>query len=238
MSVENLVRARACSAGHEVVLWWTGDIYAWVDKPQHLFGFVGMSAARAVRTDAGYQIRCQEIARYLDPHDRTILSQWANPFTEKTVDVMHVHNNPANIFVPHAAPVKQTKAGESMVFTVDVLLAYPSPLSVAEFPENSASDLYRAMELFQLFSPVAALDDPAQTSVPMALSWTRVSPWLPWMAMGQRDGALVFHCRGAKSNRAEIPEQIADAAASIHAPDTWEQPNESSWTAFKKAATA
>ncbi|WP_433244539.1 DUF1838 family protein [Streptosporangium sp. CA-135522] len=245
----DLVRVRSDLGGSEVTVWWTGDIYAWMPQegPHHLFGFEGVNVARTVAVEGGYELLSREAAFYLDPRTRKILGEWDNGFAGERVDVLHVWNDPVNQrwladgpYGPFRAP--RVRTGEHVMFNTDVLLAYPSPLPVAQFPANSGDDTYRAMELFQFFAQAADLDDPAVTNVPCTLSWTRVAPWLPWMRMADRPGALVYHCRGAKlSDWSQVPEHIREFVAGhaprfAHAPREWTAPNETSWTYFRKHA--
>ncbi|WP_433346744.1 DUF1838 family protein [Microtetraspora malaysiensis] len=245
----DMIRVRADLAGSEVVLWWTGDVYGWTPDsgPHHIFGFEGVNVARAVAVEGGYELLTREAAFYLDPRSREILGEWDNEFTGEHMDVLHVWNDPANQrwladgpYGPFRVP--RVRVGENVIFNTDVLLAYPSPLPVAEFPDNSGNDTYRAMELFQFFTRAADVDDPEVTDVPCTLSWTRVAPWLPWMRMADRPGSLVYHCRGAKlAGWTEVPERTRNFVAEhgpqyAHAPEAWSAPNETSWTYFRKQA--
>ncbi|MEV0346106.1 DUF1838 family protein [Nonomuraea sp. NPDC050680] len=226
------MRVRASVDGTETISWWTGDVYGWQqdDGPHHLFGFEGVNVARAVETDGGWQMLTREAAVYLDPKSREILGTWDNPFTGASVEVRHVFNDPVNQRFG-AYPVPTTRLGDQIVFNADIRLAYPSPLKVADYPDNSASDTYRALELFQFFASAKDLDS-GVPSVPCVFSWCRVSPWLPWMAMGQRQGGLVYHCRGHKTT--EVPERLRAHVGEhfLHAPEEWSAPNMTSWTAF------
>lgn len=236
----DFIRVRASADGAETISYWTGDVYGWQDDggPHHLFGFEGFNVARAVGDDGDRRLLTREAALYLDPATRQVLDTWDNPFTGRAVEVRHVFNDPVNQRLG-AYAVPATRLGDQVVFNVDVRLAYPSPLKVADYPDNSASDTYRALELFQFFVSAADLDS-GRPDVPCAFSWCRVSPWLPWMAMGQRGGGLVYHCRGAKV--AEVPErlraEVAERAGErfLHAPEEWSAPNMTSWTAFAEQA--
>ncbi|WP_433360033.1 DUF1838 family protein [Streptosporangium sp. CA-115845] len=245
----DMVRVRADLAGSEVVVWWAGDVYASIPDsgPHHLFGFEGVNVARAMPVEGGYELLTREAAFYLDPRSREILDGWDNEFTGERVDVLHVWNDPVNQrwladgpYGPFRSP--RVRTGEDVMFNTDVLLAYPSPLPVAEFPDNSGSDVYRAMELFQFFTRAADVDDPGVTNIPCTLSWTRVAPWLPWMRMADRPGVLVYHCRGAKlAGWADVPERTRryvdeHGPQFAHAPQAWSAPNETSWTYFRKQA--
>lgn len=152
--------------------------------------------------------------------------------------MVHVWNDPANQkWRPF--PVPLTELGDQVCFSLEIPLAYPSPLPVEEYPANSADDTYRALELFQFFAPAHVLSTEAP-SVPATMSWTRMSPWLPWMEQGQRPGGLTFHCRGRKlGSYAEVPERTRAYIAAQHpefarSPDKWSEPNETSWTYFRK----
>jgi len=67
---------------------------------------------------------------------------------------------------------------------------------------------------------------------------------VPFMAMGDRAGQLVYHCQGAKlaDGFEALPAWLRtrvlehDPAFAI-APREFTQPNETSWTYFRKLAT-
>lgn len=244
------MKTRASLDGADTFTWFAGNVTAWLPGEQAvpLFGMEGFNVARAVEVDDGYDLLSREAVFYLDPHSREIIDHWHNPFTGADVDVLHIWNDPVNLPMrlngprgPFSVPV--TEIGEELFFNVDVFLAYPSPLPRAEWPEESQSDLYQAAELFQFFTKTAALVGDAP-SVPCLVSWTRLGPWLPWMKMGDRAGQLVYHCRGAKLGTfAELPERIRAQVESndptyTTAPTEFTQPNETSWTYYKKRAGA
>lgn len=244
-----LARVRADTSGAPSTVWWCGDVYQ--NAPgaayEHLFGFEGINVSRLVEIDGGFQLLSREAAFYLDPRSREILEEWDNPVTGERVGVSHVWNDPVNQQWLEQQPwgpfrVPTTDLGDRVCLNMDIPLAYPSPLPVAEFPENSADDTYRALELFQFFAAKADLADPSLTSVPCDLSWSRVSPWLPWMRMGSRPGGLVFHTRGVKLAHGDVPERLRSYVAAhrpeyAKPPTSWTAPNETSWTHFKGQQT-
>ncbi|MFD3327428.1 DUF1838 family protein [Streptomyces sp. NPDC058701] len=240
------VRTRASLDGAEVFFWWTGDVYSWapVEPYRRVFGFEGINAARLTEDEetGGYRLLTREAAFYLDPLSREILETWEDK------PVVHVWNDPANQRLrPFPMPV--TSLGDQVCFSLEIPLAHPSPLPVAEFPANSADDTYRALELFQFFAPASVLDagagpDADAVSVPATMSWMRMSPYLPWMEQAQRPGGLAFHCRGRKLGAyAEVPERTREYIAAhhpeyAHAPEQWTEPNETSWTYFRRLAAS
>ena len=246
------IKARASLDGTDVVTWFTGNIHAWVPggafRP-FLLGFEGYNVARAVKVDGGYDLLTREAVFYTDPRTGEVLRHWHNPFTDADVDVVHIWNDPVNQRFrlegprgPWMLPV--TGIGDEVYFNVDVLLAYPSPLPRAEYPEESQDDLYQAAELFQFFCSRAELVDPARASARCQVSWTRLAPWLPWMHMSDRPGQLLYHGRGRKlSGYEELPEWIkvevdAHDPAFARAPSEFTEPNETSWTYYKRVRGA
>jgi hypothetical protein len=227
--------------GTDTVTWFAGNVYAMIpgSPGTRLFGFEGFNVSRAVEADGGWDLLTREAAFYMD--GGAPLERWTNPFTGSDVDVVHVWNDPVNFRFRY--PVPFTEAGDTIVFNADVFLAYPSPLPRAQFPDNSQDDLYQAAELFQFYCSRADLEGDAP-SVPALISWTRIAPWLPWMCMSDRPGQLVYHCRGAKLNGgfAALPSHIRESVEAhglrfASAPAEFTEPNETSWTYFKKLVT-
>lgn len=246
-SLRNFARVRASADGTDEVVWFGGEVYAWQPgaPASHVFGFEGFNIARMVEIDGGFDLLSKEAVFYLDPDTREVLRTWDNPWTEQEVPVVHVWNDPVNFPFRYDGPrgpweLPWTDLGDTIVFTSDIFLAYPSPLPRAEFPDHSQADLYEAAELFQYFVRRDDLDgdDP---SIPTQVSWTRMAPWVPFMAMGDRPGQLVYHCQGRKlpggfeALPAWIKQEVErDQPGYAHAPTSMDGPNSSSWTYFKK----
>jgi hypothetical protein len=243
-----LLKARASLDGEDTVTWFAGNIYAWMPDGEHhhVFGLEGYNVARVVEADGGYDLLTREAVFYLDPLSREILDRWTNPFTGNDVPVVHIWNDPVNQLLrvdgprgPFRLPVM--RMGDDVFMNMDVLLAYPSPLPRAEFPDHSQADLYHAAELFQFFCKAADFDDADRVSIPAQVSWTRIAPWVPFMGMGDRPGNLVYHCRGTKlaGGYADLPAAIrehveANKPEFAAAPREISGPNETSWTYFRK----
>lgn len=236
------IKTRASLDGTDTVNWFAGMVHAMTPGAnQPLLAFEGYNISRAVEVEGGYDFLTREAVFYQDPTSREIVDTWTNPFTDQTVDVIHIWNDPVNMrFRTGRMLVPHTQIGEEIVFNIDVFLAYPSPLPRADFPDNSQADTYQAAELFQFFVAKASLED-SSPSAPALISWTRIAPWLPFMRMADAPGHLVYHCRGAKllGGYAELPEKIrarveADGPQYKTAPTEFTEPNETSWTYYRK----
>lgn len=243
------LKVRASLDGSDAVTWFTGTTHAWMPggKFAPLFGFEGYNVARAVEIEGGYDLLAREAVFYLDPTTREPLERWTNPLSGADVEVVHIWNDPVNQQLRLDGPrgpwrVPTTAIGDELFFNVDVFLAYPSPLSRAEFPEHSQDDLYQAAELFQFFCKRQDVENAAISSAPTLVSWTRLGPWLPWMSMADRPGMLVYHGRGAKLARGymDLPAWIRERVETLNprfaeAPREFTAPNETSWTYFRKS---
>ena len=247
-NLRGFLKARASLDGEDTVTWFTGNVHAWIPggKHTHLFGFEGYNVSRVAEADGGYDLLTREAVFYLDPETRQILEKWKNPFIDDEVGVTHVWNDPVNQPLRLDGPrgpfhVPVTGIGDDVFFNLDIFLAYPSPLPRAQFPENSQGDLYQAVELFQFYAKRSEIENESVLSAEAKVSWTRIAPWLPWMRMGDRPGQLVYHCRGSKlpGGYQDLPEWIkayveSNDAKFASAPREFTQPNETSWTYFRK----
>lgn len=249
--LDQFMRVRASDDGRDVVVWFAGEIHAWVpgEPARHLFGFEGFNVARAVPADGGWDLLSREAVYYLDVDSREVLQTWTNPYTGREVDVVHVLNDPVNFPLRKDGPrgqfaVAVTDLGDRIAFTSDVYLTYPSPMPRAQYPEHSQSDLYQAAELFHYLCARADLEGGA-ACVPADVSWTRIAPWVPFMAMADRPGHLVYHCVGTKlaGGTDDLPAALRahvqrTAPQFLTAPREIAGPNETSWSYFKRMLDA
>jgi hypothetical protein len=245
------MKTRGNLDGSPVVYYWSGEVYSFIPGQKHekLFHFEGFSVAKVNKVEDGYELLTREAAFYEDPKTDQIVETWYNPFIRKDVNVVHVWNDPVNqdmSFPPeYKAYIKKVlpseDLGDMMCFYMDIFPFYNSPLPRAQYPQYSQSDKYQAAELFQFFVNKAELLDLNTTSAKAYISWTRLSPWMPFMEMGDAPGNLMFVCRGKKLENGfnDLPLKIKDYVKAKHPeymdpPDKFSEPNETSWTYFKK----
>ena len=246
-NIEAFVKLRASTKPEDVFTWWTGSVFA-VElgkKPQRLFGFEGFNVARMLKLDNGsYQMLSREFAVFRDPVSNEILKTWKNPWTDETVEVFQIQNDPVNHVMgpgdsdrPYRMPWV-IKNNQTML-QIDVPLAYPSPLPVKDYPAESAGDLYVGSEHFGFYVDTRDLLSPRTNNIPMQLTWTRSGPWMPWMHMGQQPGLLLFVAMGEKLDN---PKQMspdllalvkADFPKFLKAPTEKIAPNATSWNTYR-----
>ena len=249
--LENFMRVRGDSSGEEVVYHWTGTVYSFVpgQRKRELFAFEGFNIAKTIPAENGFQLLTREAAFFLDPQSGEILSTWRNPFTDATVDVVQIWNDPVNQdltfdqeYLPYISRILPVEdLGDQLAYYMDIFPFYDSPLTRRDYGDFSQSDTYQAAEFFQFFVDKSDLANEELTTVPTTISWTRISPWMPFMRMGDRPGNLVFVCRGRKLDGGfeALPAKIKDYVMAngpqfSEAPMEFLSPNETSWTYFKK----
>ena len=257
-SVEGLDSA---DQSEESTFYWEGNIYSFINgkRSKKLMGMKGFSMSRWVKTDSSMQLLTREVALYTDPKTGKILEKMKNPLLDENADsitVVHVWNDPVNQNFPYKIKdnykkkptessvygLPYSELGEDMIcFYADIFLTYPSKITREEFPNNVQSDLYQGAELFQFFVRKDDLENSMLTDVPATISWTRIGQWLPFMEMGNQEGNLVYQCRGYKvlEGFEGLPQDVKDYVLEKqpvfqHAPTEYTQPNETSWSYFKK----
>ena len=174
------------------------------------FGIVGVNVARCywepeATGPAGgkgsWVLSSRELEYYIDPTSGAPISSWKNPWTNATVAVVHVANSPVQFELGNFSLPAPTITG-NVNFAQTLNLFYPNPLASdpAKFKPYSWQPMYESSEMFSYFIPRTQVLDTASTSAPgMHFTWTRVSQWLPWMAMDGLEGRLVFTAAGAKA---------------------------------------
>jgi len=239
--LEQFVRVRCATDGSDVFTTWRGHVWAYAEDeaPKLLFDVVGMNVARCARATNGWSLTSRELMLYLDPESGKVLHRWSNPWTGEEVTVAHVANSPVQA-VFHQAPAAMEDGG-AITFAIDVPLYYPNPLAADERTRPySPAAMYRAGEFFTLSSPPGeARDSRRPAASATTITWHRVGPWLPWMAMGERRGALIYSATGSRvvgfdaldpRLRAEIDDRLPLYRS---APGCYlAAPNATSWTTF------
>ena len=239
--------------GQSVFYSWEGRAWSRVagERDRLLFAVEGMSVRQCVRLEdpalgTGYRLISREIMLYKDPRSGEVLRKWDNPWTGKTVDVIHVANDPVNSRptfgrrkdggVNQLNPVIRS---DTFFLSFEIPLFYRNPLA-GEYQEYVGND-YHSAEIFNFIGRMSQLTDPKVPSIDVEVSWVRMAPWLPWMLMGSRPGMMYFNAVGTKlSEYEDLSETMKQEIDTFYrhyrnpppADDT--RPNETSWTHFKK----
>ena len=238
-----------------VVYHWSGRAYSRVpgEPDRLLFNLEGMNIRACVTVNdpvkgVGYRLVSRELMFYIDPKTGKPFRTWANPWSGKTVEVLHVANDPVNSRptwlrdekgTPFSLPARVENGRVFMA--LEVPLFYTNPM--AGDYQAYVGNQYHAMEIFDFNAEAADILDPKKATARPAIAWVRLAQWLPWMQMNSRAGGLVFNAVGQVVDGYEgLPQVIKDEVAASYpvynkppaGDDT--RPNETSWTVFKKWA--
>jgi hypothetical protein len=250
--LDAFVRMRGDATGSDVYTDWQVTAFAVIpgQRAQPIFRLDGFNVGRMEKqADGGYRWLSREVAYYRDIASGRILDKWENPFTKETNEVLHVINDPVNLAFPPADKTPPHRAlpfvvrGEDVFLQLDVPLAYPNPIQPDAFPAESTGPTYFASEHFMYFAKTRDVADSKLTSVPITYAWLRQGPWLPWMKMGTRPGYVLYSGQGKKVAATQLDPVVREYTEKHHpafmkAPAEWSQPNETSWTYYRKKRSA
>ena len=175
-----------------------------------------------------------------------IIEEFKNPFTNETNKIVQVWNDPFNYTISEMlilAPEDfrgdksqlpkipllfpwQELDSETLVLSTDMHLNYPNPLQPDKWPRESAGPKAQVTEMMRYFVKRADLENPKLTAVPYHGTWHRITPWLPWMLMGQTPGHCMYAATMVGFDSIEkLPKHVVDYAMK-HKPDMLKAPTE------------
>lgn len=245
--LENFVRLLgSLDSNTSTVVYFNGSVF-WKQPGtglKKIFNYEGYNVNRKIRqSDGTFLSLSREFVVYRDPVASQILQVWMNPVTNQPNEVFYVANDPVNGQFDGPAPSFPLpgRAPAFQIYNSDIVLEYPNPLTPEKYPKYSAGSIYDSVELFAFFANYTLLTSSQSDSIPMTGTWMRKSEFLPWMEMGTTPGDLYYTALAWKCNEGlscvadDIMEIInRDDPKYKNAPTTDEQPNETSWTVFKK----
>ena len=248
--------------------WYTGLVMGVRpgEKIQDLFGFTGFSVAKLLPSlegeDPGYRKVLREVGYYTDLKTGEIMEEWRNPYLDETVRVVPIANDPFNHTItdfypsppnygglnqekPPKIPLMMpfTRRGDTLNLFSHINLFYPSALQPNKWPRESGHPFSQVSENFLYQIPWADMQDPSKTSVEYNGTWSRITPWLPWMLMGPTPGHCVYQCfMGAYDDIERIDRNVLDYTEKnypkfMKAPDVWEEPSLSSLENYAREQT-
>jgi hypothetical protein len=77
---------------------------------------------------------------------------------------------------------------------IHIHLAYPSALQPDKWPRESAGPIAQVSEFFAHHVRAEDMQNSKLTTVDYTGTWNRITPWLPWMLMGQAPGTCQYAC--------------------------------------------
>lgn len=228
--------------------WLKGTAYGVRDneKVRPLFGVEGFSFVRTKRLEDGSVRRMlREIVFYRDLETGKILETWHNPYTNEDVRVVPIANDPFNFTISEFVPqppsygrlqtekhpptpfIQDWQYGPegTMILKVGIDMIYPNALQPDKWVRESSGPMNRVSEHFIYVVKRADVENPNLTHIPHTGSWSRITPWLPWMLMGTAPGHISYFTTFATlpGGVKELPADLVAAARAkgekwLHAP--------------------
>ncbi|MBV6417943.1 MAG: hypothetical protein CMLOHMNK_02722 [Steroidobacteraceae bacterium] len=236
-----------------VIYYWNGSMFSRVEgePDRRLFHVEAMNIRACVTVKdpakgTGWRLVSRELLLYMDPKTGEVLKNWTNPWTGKTLEVLHIENDPVN--QPPMFPVGRDgqpvkwaadTVGDQWWLTLPIPLYYNNPLGGAY--QDYVGGKYHATEMFNFLGDVSDLVNDKRNTANVRVAWVRLSNWLPWMEMGDRQGLVYYHTSGRKIDRFEdlpavLRHEIETNYPKFKSPPPGDdaRPNETSWTYFQK----
>jgi hypothetical protein len=235
--------------------WYKGMVSAVMpDKAvKDLFMMEGFSCARLIPKEdgIGYHKVLREVGFYREQRfgrSGKIMDTWKNPLTREEVKVVPIANDPFNYDITPFFPEPPNYGGlntgkpfpkiplklpwmpdiynNNVRLDTHINLYYPNALDPVTWPRESSGKMNRVTESFLYNINLDDLQDPDQTTTKYNGSWMRITPWLPWMLMGQTPGHIVYQSfMGSVDSLDVLPEDLVLAAEALD-PKFLEAPTE------------
>jgi hypothetical protein len=233
--------------GKQKYYWFKGSVMAIRPgyQTQDIFGVQGFGVIRLhQRPDGIIERMCSQIGLYTDLRSGEVLAEWNNPFIDERVKVVHVAMTPVNYTIEECFPpppgydetrdgpapkipfiLPWYQHGEWVEMQFSLHMAYPNPLQPDKWPRESAGAMVEASEMFTHHVRAADLQNPELTSLDYQGSWGRLTPWLPWMLMGQMPGQCSYNAfMGNCTHPGDVLSQSVVDYAEQHYADYFEAP--------------
>ena len=228
-------------------------------------GFTMMSCARLLphESGTGYRKVLREIGLYTDLKSGEIIEEMVNPYLNETVKVVPITNDPFNQAItqfassppsygglnrtapppPKPLVMNWTRRGSTLNLFSHINLFYPSSLPPAKWPRENATPFNQVTETFLYQIGWADMQNAKKTSVEYSGTWSRTTPWLPWLLMGPTPGHAQYSTfMGSYDDINRIDRKTLDYVQKHHpkylvAPDKWEEPSLSSLELYARTQT-
>jgi hypothetical protein len=213
--------------------WYKGVVLGVRDgeRVRELFGFEGFSTNRMLQLpDGSWRKLLRETVFYRDMKTGKILDTYKNPYTDEEVKVVNVFNDPFNLTISEYYPdppnygglnaekppkrpflLPWSEKGDKLLLTTDIHLYYRNALQPDKWPRESAGENVRVSEMFRYVIDRDDMANPKNNFVHYHGTWNRITPWLPWMLMGQAPGhCLYVGNMGGSDDWSYVPQDLVD----------------------------
>ena len=227
------VRAFAKLAGSveaaTVHYWYKGTIYGMTpEESRPLLGYAGIIKIVWRPGDNGsYRYRFFDCGYYADLETGEPLDVFENPYTGEIVKPLHYLGGPFK-FEKKPQILDWTSSGDDIWIAESLGLNLPNKLDPRQWPKGSTGETLNMRYVFGFSGKLSDLENDELTSAPCLLSSDDISPWYPYLRMGQRPGFNYWNHQGKKiSDLSDIsPQTLAFLEANqpefLNSDEPWE----------------
>lgn len=208
-------RMRGNLDGTPGMWWYRGNMFAKRDNDvaQRVLKIEGFSFNRLVRrADGKFDQIMAEAGYFIDPESDEIQDTWVNPLNDRTCEPQHYKSNQTIVVGPDgvsgseaaAVPVQFTGTVEAQAqggrvwTTENMVTKLPNPRSEAADPLAYSGPVITLTSLAAFTGQLADLNNESLAMMPATLHFQNLSPWMPWMKMGQEAGLTTWQLLGTK----------------------------------------
>lgn len=191
--------------------------------------------------NGNYAVRVYEVGVYTKFDSYDVLTEWQNPFTNEQREVHQFRSGPLNVefgvdgikagaeTTVKPRPMQVELMEDSVIATTQSNFMFPSPFQPDKYPKESPGRMFFWDSFYSHVSPIAAVLDPDQPSVPTTISLTNFVSWAPWLAMSQKPGRTYGRGMGRKISGlnalpAEVVRSIEQYTPQVIDIDKWGPP--------------
>ena len=244
------VKLRGSLDGSATLWWYRGNQYAVVDREQHLLWQVeGAQLGKYVQRDDGsWDHVFRDVMFYLHPETSELMTEFKNPYTGEInqppvmkVGPFTTNHSVAGAVVemppgmpPGAMEVRwhyePTVVQGNQVFIRETgTTRIANPARESDQPGVSTKEYFVINDFFTLVGNTRDLLDDEVTSAPAVTNYASLNEWTPWLAMGDREGAVLGRGNSVKlGSFAELPEQLTSLIQQSE-PGFFEDPDFKVW---------
>lgn len=208
-------RMRGNLDGTPGMWWYRGNMFAkrTNDVAQRVLKIEGFSFNRLVRrADGKFDQVMAEAGYFIDPDTDEIQDEWINPLNDRTCQPQHYKSNQTIVVGTDgvsgseeaAVPVQFTGSVEAQAHggrvwtTENMVTKLPNPRSMDDDPLAYSGPVITLTSLASFTGQLADLNNESLALMPATLHFQNLSPWLPWMKMGQEAGLTTWQLLGTK----------------------------------------
>ena len=155
--------------------------------------------------DNSFHLKHYEVGYYTRFDTDDPITEWANPYTDETVEIFQFVLGPIarqyktdTVVAPGLAPLPLTShvIGDRLFVTTQALTQFPNMMTPEEWPKRSSGPMVNWSSLMTFSARVADVVNPDLSSAPAHVQLQNFISWAPWMLMGQRPGGTMARAFG------------------------------------------